>query len=204
MAPKWGWRRKPPRDSSRRVVAESSVKSCEDTPAGPHPWDFQLSCACYANDMRNAYLSLRRRVMYVFVETEHAAAKRWNYSRNQRRRRRVVSPTTLSTSYTNALLSGSEAAITGGRCVSARARVLTRRRTEGFIEGSMNFERNIVNPSARWTEKVSPSTGNIVSHLPNPPPCISLSLSLSPFLSHSFTHSFFFPMRVIAASVSDL
>lgn len=30
-----------------------------------------------------------------------------------------------------------------------RAGALTRRRTERFIEGSMNFERNIVNPSAR-------------------------------------------------------
>jgi len=106
----------------------------------------------------------------------------------------------------------SEAAIPYNRwkmCECARARVLTRRRTEGFIEGSMNFERNIVNPSARWTEKVSPSTGNIVHLSPTKSPSVylslSLSLSLSLPLSLSLIHSLlFFPMRVIAASVSDL
>lgn len=36
-----------------------------------------------------------------------------------------------------------------------------------FIEDSMNFKRNIVNPSARWTEKISRSTGRISLRLPN-------------------------------------
>jgi len=62
---------------------------------------------------------------------------------------------------------------------------LTRRRTESFIEGSMNFERNIVNPSARWTEKVSPCTGNIAHPSPADQtlPRASLTLSRSSFLT---------------------
>lgn len=64
-----------------------------------------------------------------------------------------ISDNPLDVAYTNAPLSVSEAAdiyITADiNWWKVRAGALTRRRTVHFIEGSMNFERNIVNPSAR-------------------------------------------------------
>lgn len=136
------------------VVAESSIKSRRDTPSRPRPGDFQLSCACYATTTCGTHIR-------AFGDVLRARPGDRDGIRCGGEMKppppgtdddSSVSPTIVSTSHTNAPLLVFEAAdihVTAGYKlvgVPAHSRACE---MQNFIEGSMNFERNIVNPSAR-------------------------------------------------------